>query len=1775
MSNANIPRNTFFVNHIQSAGALSPVIPGTMRTTPSQPADRFVNNPEMTARFDGVSNLSMQMQFNPTGGRLSNFSLAPKAFAADGQVLGASKCGVPGPVRPAVPSIVSGLRKLATFVRRDLPQAPNAVITKWFLGSIRGVGEEQAVDTSGLASRKVVEANAGSTIMAQYEQMIAALTQEVQIHPERNDEEILNVITGNTQFQTLFGSNSTGDRSPPTSFQSSLRTALSTDLPSLRVQISNPPDGISSKSQIAQLEQGVEKNYASVLAKIDWTRNTPSRETVRRIVEEERKREYNDVPPPEEEHIISAVVSNILRNNIEKLQFINKLLFTIFSTIFSTPERVGEFLTAFILMTLENMHDMNLVPENYFLPRERIEELYVPINPIVRWALDNIGDIWEISVGFMGLRILFTGANEILKRIAKGTQIPEEVSFWASLLITVFIKAIHSLGYISLFGIHDHMDKPVPGMLFGQGVAAIVLIATRYLILNRNVLMIRMLDMGNYVVKSSQKVYDAMLKLDIKKLFEQVINWERSLQTNQDTFPYKVVIPVVLTFASVVFVLNGIGYIDASIWIRSYLQLKPVFEFIDDTKSKPPSDDGTGGGGDGGNWTQNTTKIVQTSRTDDVSKLLNQARMVAKQVLLAQKSPILTDETIADLILADASLREFVKDQALFASLRSQLLAELPSLRIQANQPNATKKSPRGDSGDSTLVESDLASHLKKILADILTYVKDLGVEVAGFAPAGPWMRSQVPHSSTPTPNTSIPQHIRTVLSNFSAKFLPEGLNFLENKAKPVAEAIADTVKKTVVDPLTAAADEACGKLGADGSGSTFPLGSGTENQKSKQQYSNNQEHVGRRSITQKFTELVNGHSFLPLSINHMAMNNDTIPNGRWRYKSDRNFSDPDDRLINKAPNASANVFLDMENITSDSTTPSSVVSTNFSLVPKAFAADGSVLGSTTQNTKCAVARAFAAGAKNVAGFIGKESYRAPAFEFLRVASVRLNLPPGEGIGGGGGKTDQSLFKLFLKKFDDIAQKEGELASWVKREALAFPINIGFVVLDFERWQSHQGVDFIGGLPQQKAPYLTEGISGFFDQNIGDMGPTLILAILARFPVELFARFLETLIQRPISARIKIYASFLIGALWPTLGELGLIPFMGTASPLDLFGVGAAGVVMIGSFELANFFSVKQNAATLVSLLIGVVVPFLPTPLSAQSTPLEDAAKPIAQAAAAEVKKVEAALDKAADEACGKPSAFGGLSGFAKPFVIEIQEDGDEEQYGKGRSTIENIFKQIGRHSLSFITFDSNTLLPQVSTKFSLVPKAFAADGNAPSGTPGAGCQLARFAAATAKKSAGLIGQSYNMPWRVIGGAVFGTRGGPKNNPGEPPFPKPIIQPITYACLYKQDKNGNDLIQSSDGTIYYCDANFGYTCGYGRCNGGPSSLPKKGLISLTITDIGGRFIDASIIEQMQRMYSFDIVIDSIDSLPDDFTKKFEIYIPDFVLENKQGFYLDVLLTKEDLKKLKAGLALNKRMTLKDFSFPGQRYTPEQIKEKLIFNEDNSFSRYEGGRELLKIIKLIEATEDEFGISLVGPGWHRYNLEILRNSLKDLPLDIYRRKVFYAVSLPLELAGEANYLEPIIKIDWSKPVDREAMVWHELAHSSSGLSGTNSTMYPRYAQRYIMTLIAKAGWNYDETSGTYVLNPASSALNGWMLDSTYNIYFHKRCSQEISDCNTFSDYQFVNPQEMFAVWAENYVRDSGGFCRQLPTYCPIMKDFFDNREYKNGVWMNRPGQNEDQ
>lgn len=176
---------------------------------------------------------------------------------------------------------------------------------------------------------------------------------------------------------------------------------------------------------------------------------------------------------------------------IKKEPFVNRVGRKVLS-----PERAIEFLSGQIMMQLEILHDMQLYPTKYGMTQGQAGQWLIPQEPpAAKWAMDHIGDMWEISAGFTAMRMGFVALNEVLKKdpitkLTKGLQVSDEAAFWVSLISTVGVKAMHSMGYISSSWLklgdmpigqwHDHVANPVPEMLFGQGVAAVVLAASHY-----------------------------------------------------------------------------------------------------------------------------------------------------------------------------------------------------------------------------------------------------------------------------------------------------------------------------------------------------------------------------------------------------------------------------------------------------------------------------------------------------------------------------------------------------------------------------------------------------------------------------------------------------------------------------------------------------------------------------------------------------------------------------------------------------------------------------------------------------------------------------------------------------------------------------------------------------------------------------------------------------------------------------------------------------------------------------------------------------------------------------------------------------------------------------------------------------------------------------------------------------------------------------------------------------------------------------------------------
>lgn len=188
-----------------------------------------------------------------------------------------------------------------------------------------------------------------------------------------------------------------------------------------------------------------------------------------------------------------------------------------------SPERATEFLAGYMMTQVEIMHDMQLYPTKYGMTQDQAGRFLIPDNPpVAKWAMDHIGDIWEISAGFIAMRVGFVALNEVLKKepvkkLTKGYQVSDEAAFWTSLMTTWTVKAVHSMGWISLFHIHDHMDNPVPEMIFGQGVAAVVLVASHYAAKYREPIKNLAVKFGKNIVKGA-KSFDRKLGEFNKKI---------------------------------------------------------------------------------------------------------------------------------------------------------------------------------------------------------------------------------------------------------------------------------------------------------------------------------------------------------------------------------------------------------------------------------------------------------------------------------------------------------------------------------------------------------------------------------------------------------------------------------------------------------------------------------------------------------------------------------------------------------------------------------------------------------------------------------------------------------------------------------------------------------------------------------------------------------------------------------------------------------------------------------------------------------------------------------------------------------------------------------------------------------------------------------------------------------------------------------------------------------------------------------------------------------
>ncbi len=107
----------------------------------------------------------------------------------------------------------------------------------------------------------------------------------------------------------------------------------------------------------------------------------------------------------------------------------------------------------------------------------------MPDNPDVRATLDVLGDMWEISVG---QTIVRGGLHALYESIGK-EPLSDDDTFALSLLIPLAFKSAHTMGLISIFGIHDRVGNPEPKMLIGQIVASCALMVAHYTARNREI----------------------------------------------------------------------------------------------------------------------------------------------------------------------------------------------------------------------------------------------------------------------------------------------------------------------------------------------------------------------------------------------------------------------------------------------------------------------------------------------------------------------------------------------------------------------------------------------------------------------------------------------------------------------------------------------------------------------------------------------------------------------------------------------------------------------------------------------------------------------------------------------------------------------------------------------------------------------------------------------------------------------------------------------------------------------------------------------------------------------------------------------------------------------------------------------------------------------------------------------------------------------------------------------------------------------------------------
>jgi hypothetical protein len=184
---------------------------------------------------------------------------------------------------------------------------------------------------------------------------------------------------------------------------------------------------------------------------------------------------------------------------------------------FASPIRLREVATAIPMYAVESVYDARKVTIEGNEFGNTYKGLYdwnvgpLPDNPDVRATLDVLGDMWEISVGQTLVR---GGLYALYESIGK-EPLSDDDTFALSLLIPLVLKSAHTLGLISIFGIHDRIGNPAPQMLIGQIVASMALMVAHYSARNKEIRK----DLGLPDISVTGKIKN-MTEKGIRALFE-------------------------------------------------------------------------------------------------------------------------------------------------------------------------------------------------------------------------------------------------------------------------------------------------------------------------------------------------------------------------------------------------------------------------------------------------------------------------------------------------------------------------------------------------------------------------------------------------------------------------------------------------------------------------------------------------------------------------------------------------------------------------------------------------------------------------------------------------------------------------------------------------------------------------------------------------------------------------------------------------------------------------------------------------------------------------------------------------------------------------------------------------------------------------------------------------------------------------------------------------------------------------------------------------------